>query len=303
MNEHKRRKIFQFILLGLSLGAILLLAGGLSNLHFQPGRPLHLLDWFLAQQVPENSTDFPVINTGPSEVPTGQNLWDRLGKWIQTLIVIVFWLILVFSIVYAIISPKFRRELIRMFMLVLFFVLVLPYIAQRLALQPKPTGAEEPPGGGAFGDTFFPEPPPFIQQPPGWFLILAKVLLLVLIFGGIYLIWRRLRPKSDPKAVVVKNVRQALSDLESGSELKDVVIRCYSKMCQELQKTRGVRRDQAMTPREFENHLANAGITSVHIQQLTLLFEDVRYGTKPTDTTTQYKAIQSLEAILQAYGE
>jgi hypothetical protein len=303
MNKQKRNKIFQFLLLGLSLGAILLLAGGLPNLHFQPGKPLHLLDWFLAQLVPKNSVDLPVINSTPGEVPIGPNLWDKLSKGTQILIIGVFWLMLAFSIIYAIISPQFRRELIRLFMILLVFMLVLPYIAQRLAQRPQTVGAEETPGMGAFGDTFFPEPPPFIQQPPGWLLVLAKIVLLVLLIGWLYWMWRHLRPKPDAKAVVIKNVRQALSDLESGSEWKNVVIACYSKMCQELQKTKGVRRHQAMTPREFENHLANAGITSAHIRELTLLFEGVRYGAKPADTTTQRKAIQSLRAILQTYGE
>lgn len=299
MNEHKRRVTLQFIIIGLSLGAILLLAGGLPNLRFQPGEDLHIYEWFLTIIASQDNAEYPENIVEPA----GFNLWSRLSEGTRNFIVVGFWLLLIFSIVYAVISPQFRRELVRMFVMLSFFALLLPYIAKRMVQEPVPTEAEAQPGDISFGDVIFPEPPPFIQQPPGWFLFLAKVLILALIFGGIYLVWRRLRPKSDAQTVVVKNIRQALSSLESGSELKDVVMACYAKMCRELQKTQDVWRHKAMTPREFENHLANAGITSAHIRQLTLLFEDVRYGAKPTDTTTEHKAKQSLQAILQAYGE
>jgi len=301
VNEHKRRKILQSLILALSVAAILLLAGGLPNLRLKPGKSLNLYDWFLAQLISENSTDFSG-NDYETESP-GSNLWSRLGEGYRSSIVIAFWLILFFSIVYAIVSPKFRRELVRMFVTIMLLFLLLPSIARRLAQRPRPAEVEEFPGQLSFGDTILPEPPPFIQQPPGWFLILVEVLLLVLVFVGIYLIWRRLRPKSYAQAVVVKNVRQALSDLESGSELEDVVIACYTKMCRELQKSRHIGRHQAMTPREFEDHLTKAGITSAHIRQLTLLFEGVRYGAKPTDSIIEHNAKRCLQAILQAYGD
>jgi hypothetical protein len=58
-----------------------------------------------------------------------------------------------------------------------------------------------------------------------------------------------------------------------------------------------------MTPREFESHLSRAGITSSHIQQLTLLFEGARYGAEPTDPVKEQTAKQCLQVILQAYGD
>jgi hypothetical protein len=299
MNENKRRVTLQFIIIGLSLGAVLLLAGGLPNLRFQPGEDLHIYEWIMANLNSDKSAEYPEIGEGP----VGSNFWSRLSDGTQEFIVIAFWLILIFSILYAIISPQFRRELVRMFVMLLFFALLIPYIAKRMVHEPVPNEVEMQPGDIDFGDVNFPQPPPFIQQPPEWFLILAKALILVLILGGIYLIWRRLHPKPDPQAVVVKHIKQALSNLESGSEFKDVVIACYAKMCRELQRTQGIGRHKAMTPREFENYLTNSGITSANIRQLTLLFEGVRYGARPTDKNTEHKAKQSLQAILQAYGE
>jgi len=218
-------------------------------------------------------------------------------------IVIFFWLMLIFSIVYAIISPKLRRELVRMFAMILFLVFLLPQIAKNMVLQPRTEEMEGLPGGFALGENTFPIPPPFIQDPPGWLFAAINVLLLLSFFGGIYFLWLRPRPQSDAHAVVVKEVKQALSDLEAGLELKDVVIACYAKMCKGLQESRHIKRQQAMTPREFEKYLANAGIASTHIQQLTRLFEGVRYGAKSTNKDTERKATQCLQAILQVYGE
>jgi len=276
------------------------LAVGLPHVRFKPGKPLHLYDWFLAQLVSENPDDFlsDDIESGYSD----SNFWYGMSEGSRRSIVIAFWLTLSFSIVYAIVSPKFRRELVRMFMVFLALLLLLPYIAGRIVQRPRSVEGEEFSGQLNFGNTILPEPPKFIQQPPVWFLILVEILLLVLFIVGIYLIWRRLRPKSDAQAVVVKNVRQALSKLESGSELDDVVIACYTQMCRELRKSRYIWRHQAMTPREFEDFLTKAGIASAHIRQLTLLFESVRYGAKPTDTAKENSAKQCLQAIVEAYG-
>lgn len=299
MNDYKRRKILQSFLFALLLVAILLLASGLPNLFFKPGEPINLYAWLISQLASENLEQIPETSIEPA----GPTFWSGLSEGMQDLIVIVFWLLLIFSIVYAIVSPQFRRELVRMFVFILFLMVLLPNIAKRLVQRPGSVEMEGLPGDLSFGDAAFPEPPPFIQHPPQWFLMLVELLLLVLFFGGIYLIWRRLHPRSDAQVVLVSSVKQALTDLESGSRLEDVVIACYAKMCRELQKNRRIWRHQAMTPREFENHLANAGIASTHIQQLTLLFENVRYGAKPTDSIIEHKAVQCLQAIVQTYGE
>lgn len=301
MNKYQRKVILQSILLAIFLGTILLLAGGLPDLRFLPGESLNLYDLLLAQLAAD--PDDPSEDDSETHDATGDLIWSRLNEGMQNLIVLVFWLMLIFSIVYAVISPQFRRELVRMFVFILTMLLILPYIARRIVQQPGPDEMEEFPGQFSPGEGVIPEPPPFIQQPPEWFLFLVKVLILGLLLGGIYLLWRFLRPKSDAQTVVVKSIRRALSDLDSGLEFDDVVIACYSKMCRGLQQYRHVQRHKAMTPREFETHLSNAGITSVHIKQLTLLFEGVRYGAKPTDKITENKARQSLQAILQAYGQ
>jgi len=299
MNTHSQKKILLSLLFALMVGAIILLAGGLPNLRLKAGEPSHLLDWILSQLNFENLSSVPGIGANPG----GLGFWNQLSETLRGSIVVIFWVTLVFSIIYAVISPEFRKELIRGFMLILTMVVLLPYIAREMNRQVNPLGQESAPGAYPAGEALLPEPPPFVQQPPAWLLGLAKGLLLFLIFAGVYWLWRYLRPKPVSQAVVVRHIKQALSDLESGMALEDVVIACYRKMCQELQKTRQVQRQRYMTPREFEDYLADAGISSVHIQQLTLLFEGARYGAKNTDAVKEDQARQNLQEILKAYGE
>jgi hypothetical protein len=295
MNEVKRNKIQQLLLLVLALLAILLLAGGVGELRFKPAEEFNLFGWLLAQLEGRGPLMDPDV--GPSDE------WTGFSSGVQTIVVVLFWLILGFSILYAIISPQFRRELVRVFVMVLPLVLFFPYIARKIAQQEqKALEMEGQMGELAFGGEPLPAAPTFIQDPPAWFLTLVKGLLLAFVLLGIYALWRAFRPKPDRQAVVIRHVKRALSELESGGAFKDVVIACYAQMCRELSVTQGIERAQAMTPREFEEHLAAAGIASDHIRLLTLLFEGVRYGDKPSDQATEKQAVQSLQAILDAYG-
>jgi hypothetical protein len=293
MKELNPAKIRTLILLGLSLLALLLLTGGLSELHFKPGEQFNLYDWWLSRMAQESG----VTDTGPVTP------WDNWGKGVQVSVVIAFWTILAFSILYAVISKEFRRELVRAFLIVFPLIMLMPYIAEKFAPQePRAQEAQGAAGALTFGGEPLPAPPAFIQEPPAWFLFLIKMLLLALVLAGIALLWRIFRPRPDPQAVVVRRVRQALSGLESGQTFKDVVIACYAQMCRELQEAQGIERPLALTPREFEVYLAAAGIDSLHIRQLTLLFEGVRYSDRPSDPVKERQAVQALQAITEAYG-
>ena len=65
-----------------------------------------------------------------------------------------------------------------------------------------------------------------------------------------------------------------------------------------LSRDRDIKRPKEMTPREFASYLVKSGLPEPPIQQLTHLFERVRYGAKITDTESDRKAVESLEAII-----
>ena len=51
-------------------------------------------------------------------------------------------------------------------------------------------------------------------------------------------------------------------------------------MSRVLHQQRGIRRHQAMTPREFVVYLEEVGLPTEAVMRLTELFEQVRYGAK-----------------------
>jgi len=124
-----------------------LLASGLPNLYFKPGKPINLYGWLLAQLASENLENIPETSIEPA----GPTFWSRLSEGMQDLIVIVFWLLLIFSVVYAIVSPKFRRELVRMFVFILFLMVLLPNIAKRLVQRPGSIEILRPQSGPSAG--------------------------------------------------------------------------------------------------------------------------------------------------------
>ena len=216
MTNQNHHRIQLSILIALMITAVVLLAGGFSGLRLKSGEPIHLLDWILAQLASQNLGELPEyeIETG------GSGIWYQLNSTLRGSIIVIFWLILSFSLIYAIISPEFRRELVRVFFLLLTLAVLLPYIARRITEQVNPTEGEMTSGEVPIEGAQFPEPPLFVQQPPEWIFWVAKAVLILLLFTGIYMLWRYLRPKPDPQAVVARHVKKALSELESGNVLE-----------------------------------------------------------------------------------
>jgi hypothetical protein len=297
MKNFQSRRFLFLILFSISLVAILLLVIGLPELQFKPGKSLNLIEWFLSELAADNTDDF--FEVGP--VTPQSDYLPEIGDVLLNSLIVVFWLLAIFTIVSLIVSPKFRRDLFRLLAFMIPFVILLPQIAQRMSLQNQ--GSEEEGAGQIpFGDFTAPQPPPFVQNPPGWLVLGINTIIVVLLIVGIVYLWRRFQPKPDTKAVVVRESKKALSDLESGLEFRDVVIACYAQMCHGLEQRRKMIRHHAMTPREFEKQLAQAGIASTHIQQLTRMFESVRYGAKQPDKVAEIEAKNCLSSILQVYG-
>jgi hypothetical protein len=137
-------------------------------------------------------------------------------------------------------------------------------------------------------------------NPPWWLVFLVSLGLSALILGGSLFIWRRFRRRSSPLQLVAKEARKTIDELRSGADLKEGVIRCYFEMNKVLKEQRGLKRQQAMTTREFENYLNEIGLPDLHIKRLTRLFEKVRYGAKNLTSVEDREAIACLSAIVRA---
>jgi hypothetical protein len=287
MYTTRRKRLSILLISGITVAAMLLLSAGLSGLEFLPGQSLPL--WGNQTRV---IGEFGTLPGGEAML------------LLMRMVFILALLCLPLSIIYLIISPEARKRLLKQLLSLLPFVLMFILIAPLLrncSFQPEETGLS---GTGQPAAEPLPrELAVFIPDPPPWLILVASLglalLLTALIAGSVWLIWRRRRPES-PMQRLAQEAQSALDALQSGGDLKNIVIRCYFEMSRVLNEQRGIRRDQDMTPREFERLLAGKGLPAEPVRQLTRLFEDVRYGTQIPGHLEERQALASLTAIVAA---
>ncbi len=124
--------------------------------------------------------------------------------------------------------------------------------------------------------------------------------LLGVIVGFFLWFARKREAQSSPLQKIELEALGAISDIDDGADLRNVILRCYYEMNQAVEKQQGMKRAEGMTPREFENQLVSLGIPKEPILQLTRLFEDVRYGEKDMGRETEDLARKCLSAIASA---
>ncbi len=278
--------------LGVAILATVALAGGLSRLQLQPGQPFPF--WFLLQGG----------EAGSSYGLGGTSTIDFLWRFLVSLLVFVImplWLII------FVFSPHARRDMLQKLPIYLVWMLLIYALVRTLRkAEPVPNMLGE---GGAGGSSLeahpgtLPAPPAFIVDPPQWLVLGLSLVLIGLVLAAAWFIWQRSRRQPDnPLLALVSEAQQAVETLQAGGNLADTVRRCYLEMSRVLSRQRGLQRSRAMTPREFEQYLAEAGLGDEHIHRLTRLFERVRYGGQPAGADEQREAVTCLTAIIQAYG-
>ena len=277
-----RRKPWVIAVSIVAVAALLLLSTSLSEFKLLPGRP-----FVLADQAPAPS--------GTPAAPAADLLirvWNVLG--------ILMIVLLPLAIIQFIISPTSRKRTIRTFM-TLVLIYLLWYLVFRRGLRGLLEGAQ---ARGTVSPTQpgWLAPVEFDSPPPDWLVLAIGAGLALLLIGAAWLLWRRLHPPISPLQQVAQEAQQAIVDLRTGGDVKDVVTRCYVEMSRALSVQRGIRRQADMTPREFEARLQKLGLPGEQVQQLTRLFEGVRYGAKSPGEREQNEAIACLTAIVQASG-
>jgi hypothetical protein len=288
----KRTHLWMLIFLGGAVIALMLLAAGLSRIELQPGQP-YLLTGFLqllrALRGEDRRTEVPG-SLGSSRVP----------------LTLAVWLLLPILIGFLIVSPQSRRELLKrilsgLVLVILFYVVMRALTdAYGLGANPESSAKGAPP---TIPEGSLSALPTFIADPPQWAVVLVSLLLATLIIGGLWFLWRRAPRQENPLMMLAEEAQEAIEELRAGGDLKDTIMRCYVEMSGILSSQRGLARDTSMTPREFEQRLAAAGLRDEHIRQLTLLFERVRYGAKHPDEREEHEAMVCLTAIAQEYGQ
>jgi len=273
------------------IAILILLAIGINSLQMLPGRPFYLGD------------------PGPMSVG-GSALADNPNN-ISLLIVRVILLAaaigLPITLVMAMMTPDGRRQLFAY--LIMGGLLVLAFMLLQGSAQPprnqdaaKQILSKDTPPAPATS------PPTDVFSPsaPDWLVLAISIGVGVLVCGiiaaVIYLVWRRSQPESTALEELSAEAQNAMASLQAGADLKDVVLRCYREMSRVLQKERGIQRQAAMTAREFETALRDKGIPAESVQQLTRLFEQVRYGRESPGPREEQLALTSLNAIIVLVG-
>jgi Domain of unknown function (DUF4129) len=281
-----RQRLWRIIGLGCAIVALLLLASGLSGLTFRAG---HFFDLIARLLVPGGAGPAPRVDVA------------SLSFW-RALVSSVALVLLVTTVIGMIVSRKLRRELLRrvismLIALGLFYLLLGILRANSDQRSPSTASAVRP--APLQGEPF----PTFVANPSTWLIVVVSVILVALPLGAIWFFWRRMRAQESPLARLADEAQVALAELQSGIDLKDTVLRCYREMSRILSEQRGIARPRDMTPREFERQLAAVGLRDEHIQQLTRLFERVRYGPRQAGEREEREAIACLSAIAQMYGK
>jgi len=286
----KPQKLLVVFSLGIAIVAMLLLSTGISGLGFLPGRPFSL----------EANPLFEMEQTPP--LP-GQDVFLFILRVVYFLVLAL----LPVLIIWLIISPEARKALLKQLLRLLPIFIILYLAINRLrgilgtAVEPTVQGPASPTEGLAGSsptDTF-------AASPSQWLVFVATLgvalLLTVLVVGIAWSVWRRRRLR-HPLERLAQEAQNALDALWAGGDLRNIVIRCYLEMNRVVSQQRGIRRDEDMTPREFESYLQEKGLPGEPVRQLTRLFEEVRYGTLVPGENEKRQAVASLTAIVEVCG-
>jgi hypothetical protein len=285
----KRQKLLVVFSLGIAIVAMLLLSTGLSGLGFLPGRQFSL-------------ANPPSEMESPPPLP-GQDIFLFLVR----VVYFVALALLPVLIIWLIVSPEARKAVLKYLLRLLPIFIILYLTLGRLrgilgtAVEPAVQGVASPADGLAGSsptDTF-------ASSPSQWLVLVASLgvalLLMILVAGIAWSIWRRRRLR-HPLERLAQEAQNALDALWAGGDLRNIVIRCYLEMSRVVSEQCGIRRNQDMTPREFERYLEEKGLPDEPVRQLTRLFEEVRYGTMIPGEDEKRRAVASLTAIVKVCG-
>ena len=146
-------------------------------------------------------------------------------------------------------------------------------------------------------------PPDFEANPQPWILPLITIGVAVLLALVTFLVLKFLSKRKSVErpqfSDFADNAQNALDEIEEAKiDFNDVIIRCYAEMSQTLKDKNGIQRTQTMTTREFEQDLLLKGFPARPVQQLTQLFEQVRYGRQRPGENEKQAATESLSEII-----
>ena len=182
----KYRKRFAIIFLFIVLAVLIVLAGSLSGIILQPGQPFPFgWDWNW------------LVATDPGILPGGELLINLIE-----IILLCGVILLPFSIIYLILSPTARKQLLREFMRVVPILLLFIIFAKIMSRLPNSNQQINLTAGTESSLGLASPTPPVINNtnPPQWLVLMITLslafVLTGIIFGGTWFFWKhRLKKK------------------------------------------------------------------------------------------------------------
>jgi hypothetical protein len=263
---------------------MVLLAAGLSSVELLPGQPL-----------PGSGAE------GGGGSLSILSLSDKLLEVLFRVFGFILLVLLPLAILFFIRSPAGKRRGPLPFGILLWFLLLYGLLRSRQDF-PEPVDLE-PPSTIVLPDAQAPVVE--VAGPPSPTLVWVStggiaLLIAGLVVAGAWILWRRRRAKPGGLARLAVEARSALDALSAGAKVEDVVLRSYFEMARIIEQERGVVRAGAMTPREFEAQLKALGLPAEDVEQLTRLFEAVRYGRWVAGEQEKRQAMACLTAIAES---
>lgn len=273
---------------GVAIIVTVILAAGLSGVRLQPGRPFPLAMFI---QPPEGAIE----SLFPGE------------SFILLIRVLLFatWVIPPLAIIYFILSPSARRRVLResLMLLPLFVLLYMLLRASYNAARGEEQQLLQMPDTAPQVSLLLSEPA-LLTSPPEWLIFAASLAVALLILaplvGIVWFLWQRRRWRQTGLERLAEEAQAALAAIQSGADLRNVIVRCYVEMARIVREQRGIRRESARTVTEFAEELERAGLPGEDVRRLTRLFENVRYGAKLTGEDEEREAVAALASIAQA---
>jgi hypothetical protein len=262
------------VLGGLSIPVLIYLIASLGGLELKPAKP------------------FAYVQDTNAVSPGGLPSWNGLA------FVIVFF-VASMIILYLFLPPemkkKFLKGLVWFALAGIVTLLILSSLSRGEPVQPQ----QETPGEVFI--TRVPETTPSVFTPPqvsSWTAYLVTlVILLVVAALWVWLVWRK-RKMGAPYELLAEIAQSGLDDIDAGKDWGDTILNSYYRMNKAVDDWRGIRRRVSMTPAEFAEYLVSSHLPGAAVNNLTALFERVRYGEKKSTSKDIQEAVDCLTAIL-----
>lgn len=280
LNKKTKRRVL--ILLTLLSVWTVLLSLGLSRLTFQPGIPFSETG-----QINESSAHEDV---NPVHNSSAKN-------FLKIILILSFLAAIVILVIYIIKTGKrwkdaytgIKYALIVIIMiagLTMFMLFLLPNGREGDTSEIHTAGGIKPPEDGLPGKV-----PDIILWATGIMLVgLAGVLVFRIVSSR--------REKSRLDHMIELEAADARKAIESGENLKNVILNYYRKMCSVLSEEQNIERKANMTVVEFENTLKAAGVPQKPVRELTGLFEAARYGNWEPRAHDEKNAVRCFDEII-----